>query len=142
MKILKLTFREIMIAMAWIGSIWFIIGILAFSNQVVNFIKFPISYTPGMIIERAAVGWMIISGTILALIGGLIARPRYLWPVLGVSGGICFIFALVYISYDYLLTGTFSSFLLYMVSGIACVIGGSIIRWLRMKEKVKSSVIS
>jgi hypothetical protein len=138
MRILK----TIVAAIAWISIIWFIFGILELSSQVISSIRFPIVYTPGMIIERAAFGWVIISGVVLALIAGFIAKPRFMWPVLVVSGTICSILALIQFSYEYSIPASFSVFVWYLICGIVCISEGLLLRWFRIKQKAKADIQS
>jgi hypothetical protein len=139
MKNLKTSLKILMTAVAWLGMFWFMVGIFALGSHVYYSIRFPIIYTPGLIIDGPAFDWVILSGAILALIGGLIARPRFLWPVLVISGATCSIFALIGIIPEHLLPGGISISITRWALGLFCIIGGVIIRWLRRSQNIKTN---
>ena len=109
--------------------------------QVFELTQYPIITTPyEVIIERPAFTWMIISGAILALVGGLIARPRYLWPVLIVSGTAYSILALIDIFKVYLSLGILGSSPIILLVGIVCVIEGLLVHRFRKRLSLKASL--
>jgi hypothetical protein len=83
-----------------------------------------------------------IPGLILVLIGGIIARPRYLWPVLVAIGLIFCIIATIATTtppikkQDYEIAGLIGRSLLFSFPGILCIIEGIVIFWLRRKRKI------
>jgi len=81
-----------------------------------------------------------IPGVLLASIGGIIARPSYYWPILTAVGTIYCISNTIGIILPVLERNFFiSESLLVLLPGIVCIIGGLIIRWLRVKQSIRIS---
>jgi hypothetical protein len=132
---LKLTMNVI----AWLSMFWIIWGIYIFGYHVIDSIRFPTVYYPGMIIDGPIYGFVILSGVVVALISGLIARPRFFWPVMIIAGTTCFILALLNMIPLYWRFGTITGSILFCMLGLFCVIGGGLIRWLRIRQNIRSS---
>jgi len=79
-------------------------------------------------------GWVVTSfGALLALIGGLLARPRYLWISLIAIGVICGLFFEMYVYQSYYATDI-DLILEFMLPGVACIIGGLVMRKIERKQ--------
>jgi hypothetical protein len=141
-------FRISMTILAYIGMVFIVIGIYWMSETaLVNITSSSYSFideeSHEWSILPAILGWMFsIPGVVLALVAGIIARPRYFWIVLLVIGSFyCVIMITIIITpmlktheYDlvFLVLGSLSASL----PGIACIIGALIIRWLRRKSEI------
>jgi hypothetical protein len=80
-------------------------------------------------------------GTFLALIGGLIAQPRYLWVGLVIVGSIYIISFLEFIiAINFYYPEHRMAFIILesvsVLPGVVCIIEGIIIRWLRKRHKI------
>jgi len=132
-----------MTILAWLGIMFFIFGIFGFSQRIFYMIYYPHMFVPGSIaVHITGYAWVGIIGVMLAIIGGLLARSRLLWPVLVVIGTAGSILAIYGIGYEKVLLGPISILLKYLLifllPGIACIVAGIIIRWLRRRQNIKS----
>ena len=115
MKVLKVV--------AWVG-IGIMTSALAFA--------FYVCTAPPMVSE----GWGLllvfgtlpgILGTLLVLIGGFISKPRYLW-LASIIVGVLFIPSFYGMAHHGIL-----ELVLFSSPGLACIIGGVVMRWLSHK---------
>ncbi len=127
-----------MSVLAWLGVFGVILGIYLSGNQIVD--RFSLLESPNQIIEGLAFAWFVTACLILILLGGLIAKPRYLWPVLVVIGIIFCIYALIDILFEYLFPERIPILLKWrLILGIICVLEDSFIRWFRRRQNPESS---
>jgi hypothetical protein len=126
-----------MSVLAWLGIWGVVLGIYLSGNQIVD--RFSLFESPNQIIEGVAFAWFVISCVILTLLGGLISKPRYLWPVLVVIGIIYCIYALIDILFEYLFPERIPILLKWcLLPGIICVLEGLFIRWFRKRQNPES----
>jgi hypothetical protein len=123
--------KTLMATVAWFGIFLLIFGVIIYSDQVIDSLRFYRIITPGMIVDGPAFEWFTILGTLFVLVGGLTSRPHFQWPVLVIAGVIYIVLALINISYEYLFTSNGLSFL---IIGLVCIIEGLLIRWVRRRE--------
>jgi hypothetical protein len=127
MKTLKIAITAFTTAIAWIGVLIMILGILVFGDQVIDFIRFPVI----MHGDGSATLWIFLIGLLLVLIGGFTAKPSFLWLVLVIIGIIFTVLTLIDISYQGLLG-------YIVIPGLVCMADGLLILWLKRKQKIKA----
>jgi hypothetical protein len=121
------TLKIFMTVIAYLGITLVILGtIMATWTSIYN-LKYDSEWTglPGL---PAFLGILIsIPGVLLALIGGLIARPRYIWFILIIVG-------IVYCIIIVIATSTLVVHLVTSIPGVICIIEGFIILYLGKKK--------
>ena len=79
---------------------------------------------------------LMVTGALLVLISGLIAKPKYMWPVLVITGIIYLYNAIIMVSSPHDLTGN-TDILVPLSSAVCiiCLVEGLIILWLRRRQQ-------
>jgi hypothetical protein len=133
-------FRGIMTALAWIGVVLIIIGVWNIAGMTI----LDLTWTQDQIrIQSPNPGWSyFFLGVMLSSIGGLIGRPRFIWPLLFSLGAICCILVIIdaIAEQNYFHESILNNLLMKMPTGIVCVIVGLIIRWLRMRQNTRARI--
>jgi hypothetical protein len=135
--------------LAYTGIAMIVLGIIGVSWTAASYLQSSAySWTQPLAHEwdglPLGLGFLVsIPGLILVLIGGMIARPRYLGPVLVATGLIFCISATIAIAtppikkQDYELSGVIINSIVISLPGIICIIEGIVILWLRRKRKTE-----
>ena len=132
--------KVVLAAVAWLGLLVVLGG--TYFSFLLSISVFPTGiegpFGPFGEMGLLGVGYAVFFGcigTFLALVGGLVAQPRYLWIGLVIVGSIYIIslFEFFAISFLYNELSIFEGAL--ALPGVVCIIEGIIIRWLRKRRK-------
>ncbi len=134
MQIFKLILKIFLTILVWFGIACLSFGIFLYCYDIIDSIRLPIAEYANQAIHRISFGRFLNVGVILVLFCGLIARPRYLWPVLLGIGVIFSIVETVAVAYSPIISTANFQWLGQYLIGIVCIIEGLVIRWFKRRQ--------
>jgi len=147
MKVLK----SMVAVFAYIGLAIVVLGVVGISWTAISYLESSAySWSIPTVHEWDGIPMIIgvfisIPGLVLALIGGIIARPHNFWPLILAAGAFfCIFIFIAFISrfvkaHDESILILILELFVFSLPGLICIIGGVIIRWLMKKQHLTSN---
>jgi hypothetical protein len=131
MKTLKMG----MSVLAWVGICFWIVGVAFLAIETISLIRHPALPPYPPVPARPNISlYSSLVGIGLTSVGGIIGKPRYVWPVLVLLGIIYCVFLIVRIN----LPSPYFISIRQIYPGVFSIVIGLIIYWLRYRKTNKT----